>query len=186
MLRAVRADAMIPAGRPARGLAMASKTAELYEEDFFAWTRDQAAALRRMAEQRWNGPLDLEHLAEEIEDVGSERRDAVRSQVRRIIEHLLKLEHARARDPRGGWKDSVDDARAEIEDKLTRTIRRDVVDELPRLYERARYKAARGLRDNGEAQDAASLPVTNPYPLDDLLRHGWYPANRHGLADDLD
>ena len=80
--------------------AVASKAAELYEEDFFAWTRDQATALRRLSKERWNGPLDLEHLAEEIEDVGSERRDAIRSQLRRIIEHCLKLEHSRAPDPR--------------------------------------------------------------------------------------
>jgi hypothetical protein len=162
---------------------MASKAAELYDEDFFAWTRDQAAALRGMAQQRWNGPLDLEHLAEEIEDVGSDRRDAVRSQVRRIIEHLLKLEHSRAVNPRSGWKDSIDDARDEIEDKLTRTIRRDIVDELPRLFARARYKAARGLRENGEEQDAASLPSANPYRLDDILAHAWYPPNRHGISD---
>ena len=58
---------------------MATKAAELYEEDFHAWTRDQAAALRRLANDRWNGPLDLRYLAEEIQDVGSERRDAIRS-----------------------------------------------------------------------------------------------------------
>ena len=115
---------------------MATKAAELYEEDFYAWTRDQAAALRHMAKDRWNGPLDLEHLAEEIEDVGSERRDAVRSQLRRIMEHLLKLEHSRARDPRGGWRDSILDARAEIPDKMTATIQREVEGELPRLYAR--------------------------------------------------
>lgn len=163
---------------------MPSEAAELYEEDFYAWTRDQAAALRRMAGQRWNGPLDLEHLAEEIEDVGSDRRDAVGSQLRRIMEHFLKLQHSRARDPRSGWKDSIDDARAEIEDKLTRTIRGEIADELPRLYDRARYKAHRGLRENGEADDAAALPSANAYGLDDLLRHGWYPANRHGIVDD--
>jgi DNA-binding PucR family transcriptional regulator len=163
---------------------VATKPAELYEEDFFAWTRDQAAALRRMAEDRWNGPLDLEHLAEEIEDVGSDRRDAVRSQVRRIIEHLLKLEHSRAADPRSGWKDSIDDARGEIEDKLTRAIGDDIVAELPRLYGRALYKARRGLREHCEAQEAASLPDSNPYRLDDILCHAWYPPNRHGIADD--
>lgn len=162
-----------------------TKPAELYEEDFYAWTRDQVAALRRMAEQRWTGSLDLEHLAEEIEDAGSERRDAVRSQVRRIIEHFLKLEHSRAADPCNGWKDSIDDARAEIEDKLTRAIEHDMINELPRLYERARYKAARGLRDNREAQEASSLPGTNPYALEDILRHGWYP-NRHAIVDEPD
>jgi DNA-binding PucR family transcriptional regulator len=162
---------------------MATKAAELYEEDFYAWTRDQAASLRRMARDRWNGPLDLEHLAEEIEDVGSERRDAVRSQIRRIIEHLLKLEHSRATGPRSRWKDSVDDARSEIEDKLTRTIRRDAGDRLPKLYDRARYKAARGLRENGEVDDAEALPSANPYGLQTILRHAWYPANRHGIDD---
>jgi hypothetical protein len=178
------AGAMILSSGPARSHDMATKQAELYDEDFFAWTRDQAAALRRLAKERWNGPLDLEHLAEEIEDVGSERRDAVRSQVRRILEHLLKLEHSRAVDPRGVWKDSIDDARAEAEDKLTATIRRDVVAELPRLYDRARYKAARGLREKGEAESAASLPDVNPYDLDLILRHDWYPTNRHGIVDD--
>ena len=85
--------------------------------------------LAEMAKDRWNGPLDLEHLAEEIEDVGSERRYAVRSQLRRIIEHLLKLEHSRARDPRSGWQDLILDARAEIADRMTSTIRREVENE---------------------------------------------------------
>lgn len=151
---------------------MASKPAELYEEDFFAWTRDQAAALRRMAEQRWNGPLDLEHLAEEIEDVGSERRDAARSQVRRIIEHLLKLEHSQARDPRGGWLLSILDARNEIPDKMTATIRRDTEGELPRLYRQARTKAAAWLSLHGERDAARALPDVCPYSFDEILADG--------------
>ncbi len=78
---------------------MATREEDLYAEDYYAWTRDQAAALRRLAKERWNGPLDLDHLAEEVEDLGSEVRSAVRSQLRRLMEHLLKLEHARAAEP---------------------------------------------------------------------------------------
>jgi hypothetical protein len=165
---------------------VASRAAELYEEDFFAWTRDQATALRQLSRERWNGPLDLEHLAEEIEDVGSERRDAVRSQVRRIIEHLLKLEHSRASDPRGGWRDSILDARAEIPDKMTVTIQREVENELPRLYARARAKAANGLSAHGERGAARALPESCPYAFDELLADDWYPANRHGIDDDAE
>jgi DNA-binding PucR family transcriptional regulator len=165
---------------------MATKAAELYEEDFYAWTRDQAASLRRMARDRWNGPLDLEHLAEEIEDVGSERRDAVRSQLRRIIEHLLKLEHSQARDPRGGWRDSILDARAEIPDRMTATIRREVEDELPRLYSRARAKAANGLSAHGERDAAWALPDDCPYRFDDLLTDDWYPPNRYGIGGETE
>lgn len=53
---------------------MGTRAQRLYKEDFYAWTRDQAAALRRLADQRWNGPLDVLHLAEEVEDLGSEQR----------------------------------------------------------------------------------------------------------------
>jgi len=38
----------------------------LYRSDYYAWTRDQADALRRLAAERWNGPLDLANLAEEV------------------------------------------------------------------------------------------------------------------------
>ena len=65
----------------------------------YAWTQNQAAALRRLAKERWNGPLDLAHLAEEVEDSGNEVRNVVRSHLRRLIEHCLKLEHAKATDP---------------------------------------------------------------------------------------
>ena len=165
---------------------MATQAAELYEEDFYAWTRDQAAALRHMAKDRWNGPLDLEHLAEEIEDVGSERRDVVRSQLRRLIEHLLKLEYSRARDSRGGWRDSILDARAEIPDKITDTIRREVEGELSRLYARARAKAANGLSAHGERDAAKALPESCQYAFHELLADDWYPVNLHGIADDTE
>ena len=65
---------------------MATRAERLYKDDFYAWTRDQASALRRLADQRWNGPLDLLHLAEEVEDLGSEQQWAVESQLERIID----------------------------------------------------------------------------------------------------
>ena len=163
---------------------MASRPQQLYDDDFYAWTRDQAQALRRMAEQRWNGPLDLEHLAEEVEDLGSEQRNAVRSQLERVIEHLLKLEHSPAAAPRPGWMNSVDDARARIEDALTPTIRRDAQAMLTRLFNRARRRVARDLISQGERDAAQALPGTCPYAFDDLLADEWWPVNRHGLTDD--
>jgi hypothetical protein len=182
-LRTEESEVIIRPHGPARRPAVATKPAELYEEDFFAWTRNQASALRRMAKDRWNGPLDLEHLAEEIEDVGSDRRDAVRSQVRRIIEHLLKLEHSRASDPRGGWRSSIIDARSEIADKSTRLIHKDIESKLPRLYGRARAKAANDLASHGEGNVARDLPTSCPYSLQAILEDDWYPENRHGVVE---
>ena len=80
---------------------MAPRPDQLYEDDFYAWT--QAAALRRLAANRPNLALDLPHPIEEVADLGISQRDAVRSQLRRIIEHCLKLEYPAARDPGVGW-----------------------------------------------------------------------------------
>ena len=103
-----------------------------YEDDFYAWTQHQAEVLRTMpvADKRF----DREHVAEEIEDLGKSERDAVRSQIRRIIEHLLKLAYSPAEQPRFNWMHSISDARAALEDKLSPTLRRDVEATLEKLY----------------------------------------------------
>jgi Domain of unknown function DUF29 len=69
-----------------------------YEDDFYACTQYQAEVLRSMpvAANRF----DREHVAEEIEALGKSERDAVRSQVRRIVEHLLELAYSPAEEPR--------------------------------------------------------------------------------------
>ncbi len=94
---------------------MAIRPEQLYKDDFYAWTRDQAQALRRLAEERWNGPLDLEHLAEEVEGLGSEQQWAVESQLERLIEHLLKLGHSQSPAPRRQWMSTMRAPKSSVE-----------------------------------------------------------------------
>lgn len=162
---------------------MASRPGQLYKDDFFAWTRDQAAALRQLADQRWNGPLDLLHLAEEVEDLGSEQQWAVESQLERVIEHLLKLEHSSSERPRRQWMISVNGARREIRRRLTRSIRREVEPGLADRYAGARRDAELALLDHGEKEAARALPADCPYAINELLADEWWPVNRHGLQD---
>lgn len=155
---------------------MAARLQQLYENDFFAWTQEQATALRRLAELRPNDELDLEHLIEEVEDLGAARRKAVRSQVRRILEHLLKLEHSPATEPRAGWCESILDARNELRDDLTPTLSRDLEASLPTLYAQARHDAQARMRLYGEGEAAAVLPARCPYTLAQVLDEGWLPG----------
>jgi hypothetical protein len=150
---------------------------ELYEADFFAWTRLQARELRRLARMPSNAALDCVHLAEEIADLGKEQRNALRSWVTRILEHLLLLEHVPAEQPRRGWTDEIIDFRDEIEQRLTATLRRDLKRQLPRLYERARGRLERKLTLRGEADVARRLPERCPYSLDQVLSDFW-PVDR--------
>ena len=154
----------------------------LYSEDFAAWSSEQAALLRAARFDE----LDLANLAEEIEDLGHSERDSVRSQVRRIAEHLLKLEYSPATEPPDGWQDTLTDARSILEDKLSPSLRSDLESMLPRLYTQILPKARRALRRFGEDEAARALPQACPYSLDEICQAEWLPHNRHGIIDETD
>src|SRR3977135_94441 len=103
------------------------------------------------------------------------RASAVRSQIARIIEHLLKLEYSPAADPRFDWMASIVEARRALADKITATLQRDAEAMLPELYSAARALAASGLRKCGEHATAARLPPICPYTLEQIRARGWYP-----------
>jgi hypothetical protein len=147
-----------------------ARTGDLHERDLYAWSKAQADLLRarRFAE------LDLEHLIEEIEDVGGALRRSVRNRIRTIVEHLLKLEHSRAGDPRVGWRAIVRTQRIRLRDALTPTSRREVESELSELYGDGRALAEGTLRDHGEHAAADALPATCPYSLDQITGD-WLP-----------
>lgn len=154
---------------------MATDMQRLYDEDFYAWTQAQARELRRFAEARPNLPLDLPHLAEEIRDLGKEQRNAVRSLVRQVLIHLIRLQHSPADEPRNAWADEIDAARDDLHDRLTATLRRDLGRQLPKLYAEAQRRAARKMARYGET---AELPEQCPYPLAGVLDRDWFPE-RH-------
>jgi hypothetical protein len=144
-----------------------------YDDDFYAWTQHQAAVLREMPVS--DNRFDREHVAEEIEDLGKSDLNAVRSQVRRIIEHLLKLQYSPARDPRYGWMGSIVGGRQEIEDTITRTMLPEIERDLARLYRDGKKRAVLAMTGHGEAEAVARLPDACPYKLDQILEEDWYP-----------
>jgi hypothetical protein len=143
---------------------------DLHADDLYAWSRAQTELLRA---GRF-GELDLAHLIEEIEDVGGAMKRAARKRIRTIIEHLLKLEHSPASEPRAGWRATVRTQRVRLRDTLTPTLRREVEGELAELYEDARDLTEGALRDHGEHAAADALPRTCPYTLDQLTGN-WLP-----------
>jgi hypothetical protein len=145
------------------------KPNQSYDQDFYAWSKEQADLLRagRFKE------LDLEHLIEEVDDLGGALKRSVRHRVRTIIEHLLKLEHSPAQDPRGGWYDTIIAQRSDILDELTPSLHREVEPDLAKLYDRARADAATSLQKHGEDAAAEALPATCPYTLNQITGDWW-------------
>jgi hypothetical protein len=147
-----------------------AKAIDLYERDVYAWSSEQAALLRA----RRFVDLDLEHLILEIEDVGGSLYREVRSRLRTIMEHLLKLEHSPAVAPRAGWESTIRTARADMVDDLTPSLRPRVEQNLARFYAVARAEASASLCEHGESAAADALPQTCPYSLDQITGD-WLP-----------
>jgi hypothetical protein len=155
---------------------MRSTTApdQLYEADFYAWTKQQALALRRFARTRPNLPLDLEHIAEEIQDLGKSERDTVYSLAQRIIEHFLLIEHSSAMDQQLHWADEIDAFRDQMKRKLSPTIRRHLKRDLGEVYADGRRIVGRKMGRYGEQEAVATLPAQCPYTLEQVLGD-WLP-----------
>jgi hypothetical protein len=166
----------------AGGLRM-SETSTLYDEDFFAWTRQQAKALRAAARSRTTQPLDWKNLAEEIESLGKSDRRELRSQIRRIIHHLAKLEHSSTSYPRSDWQVSVIDARSEIGGVLddSPSLRRQISRLISGETGKALELAILDLQKYGEL-DASELRAFRQarYTVDQVLGD-WFPLEADQL-----
>jgi Domain of unknown function DUF29 len=79
-----------------------------YDEDFFTWTQDQARAIRSIPQNAVGNSVDLEHIAEEIEDLGNSLPQAVESFLKRLFEHLLKLVFYPDSTSRDAWLGECD------------------------------------------------------------------------------
>jgi hypothetical protein len=155
---------------------MSGSPAQLYEQDFVRWTEQQAAALRQAAELKLgaNLPLDWENLAEEIDDLGRSLKHELRSRLLVILEHLLKLQHSPAIEPRRGWIETIARERVIIEDLLEESP--SLNNDLGRAIDHAKSKAARlaakSQLTHGEAADVAPPAYTRDQVLGD-----WFPGD---------
>jgi hypothetical protein len=80
-----------------------------YVKDVVAWSQEQAALLRAGD----FGALDLEHIAEEIEDVGKSEQRELASRMAVVLAHLLKWQFQP--DRRGmSWQRTIKEQRRAI------------------------------------------------------------------------
>ena len=156
---------------------------QLYESDFYGWTQDQSAKLRRLQGERVNLDIDFQNLAEEIESLGRSDHRQLVSRLEEICIHLLKLHYSLSCEPRRGWKNSVCGQR--------RSIAR-LLEESPSLKPRLTEALARGYEDALRHFDIEKLisltmpmhlPGTSPFDVEDCLADEWWPEPR-GADDD--
>lgn len=139
-----------------------------YEQDFYAWTQEQAALLRAEAAMRSNAPVDWENVAEEVESMGRSERDKIESRLEVLLVHLLKWLYCpelRERCERG-WANTIDEQRYRIDRVIDNnpSLQNYPAKILSKIYPAARRFAAK------EAETPLNtFPAEPPFTLEQAL-----------------
>lgn len=152
----------------------------LYEDDFVVWTERQSEALRQAARAGSNLPLDWDHLAEEIESLGSEKQEKVEALLNGILVHLIMLGASPAERPRAKWMREVEEFRDQVERVLRRnpSIRAQLSEMIGREMASAVRIALRRLREYDEAEAAEPVLVLfrdRPPTLAEVMSEDAFP-----------
>lgn len=140
---------------------------EAYLTDFNSWIDQTAQFLR---ERRWH-EIDVEHLIEEVEDLGKSERRGIASQLSRLLLHLLKWQYQPQRRS-DSWLDSITDARTQIELTIedSPSLKNYLTEQLEESYQRARRQAAKQTNIQ-----ISVFPKECPYSLELVLDEDWLP-----------
>jgi hypothetical protein len=138
-----------------------------YDTDFYAWAQQQAEALRA---KDW-AALDVEHLAEEVDDLRNTERRAVRSQLRLILSHLLKWVYQPARRT-DSWRSTIANGRVLVQEDLE-----DLPSLAPELEAVAAWAYPWARRDVAQETGLplATFPEVCPWPVAQVLAEDFWP-----------
>jgi hypothetical protein len=138
-----------------------------YEKDVVAWAAEQAALLRAGK----LSAIDIEHIAEEIEDVGKSQQRELNSRMSVLLAHLLKWQYQPAR--RGAsWETTIKAQRLEVAYLL---------DEAPSLKSMLTDSAwmkvvwAKAIAQAVSETGLNAFPEVCAWPVERILSQTFYP-----------
>jgi hypothetical protein len=142
-------------------------SANLYDQDFYAWANEQAGLLRagKLSE------ADIEHIAEEIESMGkSEKRELV-NRLSLLLMHLLKWQfQATARGT--SWRLTIEEQRDRLADHLADnpSLKATLDASIASGYKLAILGAARETK-----LDRTIFPAVCPWSFDQIMAEDFWP-----------
>ncbi|MGK7931470.1 MAG: DUF29 domain-containing protein [Microcystaceae cyanobacterium] len=154
-----------------------NQTSILYEQDYNLWLQQNIIAIQ---EKRFHD-LDYEHLLQELEDMGKSEKNALVSNLKILIAHLLKLkiQNDAPEQMKRSWYSSVDEHRERIKDTLLNipSLKNYLSEGIEKSYLGARKlsikegkRASFGVRQPSENE----YPKTCPFSLENLLDEDFY------------
>jgi hypothetical protein len=143
----------------------------LYDEDLCLWSETTA----KLLEQKRFDEIDLEHLAEELHDVGKSERRTLRSQLERMMLHLLKWKYQPIMRT-SSWRCSIQEGRRSIDQTVSDSpsLKRLVPDMIEQGYPYSREAA---IAETG--LPATMFPKECPFELNEILDYRFFPRADH-------
>ncbi len=138
-----------------------------YDQDFYAWVLENAELLR----QGRFSEVDIEHVAEELEDMGKSTKRELVSRLAVLLAHLLKWDFQP--DRRGNsWRYTIEEQRLRIAQLLREnpSLRHLLGEMFEEAYRYAVLAAARETQLKKEL-----FPQTCPFTLERVLDENYWP-----------
>ena len=143
-----------------------------YEQDYLRWLDVTAEQLRSRSTEN----LDWEHLVEEVEALGNEQRNKVKSYLKQLLIHLLLYKYWEQERSycAQGWENEIDNFRDELELLLeSKTLYNYCVQSLDQVYSKARRRAIKKTR-----LPSSTFPVDCPFALEEILDFDFLPKRQ--------
>ena len=142
---------------------------DLYQQDYFAWTQQQAEMLR--AGQM--SSVDAQNLAEEIEDLGRSEKRALASHMAVLLAHILKWQYQPALRSKS-WQRTIATQRKEVRYELAASPSLKPLFSDPEWMDLV-WSRATVLAGEETGIDIDTFPEACPWGMTDVLRNGWLP-----------
>ena len=144
-----------------------SKTFDLYDKDFFAWTQEQVELIKNKAFDK----LDIAHLIEEVESMGNQNKTELRNCFSILLMHLLKWKYQPEFKSKS-WYLTIVQQRSDIMDLISDnpSLKR----YLPELFEKG-YKKAIPLVAAETGISKKAFPLLSEWRIEQVLDDEFYP-----------
>lgn len=149
--------------------------AQRHDTDFYSWTQEQAALLRKLP--RESNLLDIDNIAEEIEDMGRAEINQITNLLVQTLTHVIKIAADPEAQPVAHWVSEADNFQSQALITYSPGLRQRL--DLPKIWKLAKRGAGNALAEFGVTMP--SLSDDCPMTLDQLLDQDFSPRKAAGL-----
>lgn len=142
-------------------------TQTLYEKDFNLWIETTVSLLRdRHLEQ-----IDYENLVEELESMGRSEKNALKSNLRILLMHLLKWKYQSERRS-NSWRATITEHRIRLIESLESSP--SLVNYFEEVFDQC-YQNARRLASDETELSIITFPTESPFVFSEILHFDYLP-----------